>query len=165
MFDREVPRQNQSKISCLDDGCCNPEMLNPQHDTVLTAMPSQRHSGSVLPKIRNQLGQHQSIRDMLRNSIGHWRRQHASGCPHEQLIIEELASPRQSIADSRLSNGQSLCRLGQIPLRINGIEHHKQIDRGPRSPIAADIRVIFLVIPSFLPLYKSRIKNNKINKL
>ena len=39
MFDLEVPRQNQSKISCLDDGCCNPEMLNPQHDTVLTAMP------------------------------------------------------------------------------------------------------------------------------
>ena len=63
------------------------------------------------------------------------RRLHHIALSHEQRVLDYVAQPGERVADRRLGEVEDLARARNAAFRVDGVEHHEQVEIEP-----ADIR-------------------------
>jgi len=61
---------------------------------------------------------------MQRQGAGRWL--HAVGTPYEQRVPQDVAQPRQSMADRRLGEAKLFRHRAQLPMPDRAVEHQQQ---------------------------------------
>ncbi|CAM2159873.1 hypothetical protein PT2222_60287 [Paraburkholderia tropica] len=82
----------------------------------------------LLARMRARIEQLQRLAHASDDVFGDWRRHHARGRAHEELIAEGFAHARERIAHGRLRDEKQFRRAREIARAIDGFENNEEIE-------------------------------------